>query len=77
MAQWPGIIEAYRDLLPVTATLGGQAANVQFVTGSYAQTPGVIQVFIRVPAGVTGPAVPVVVTIGGVSSQTGVTVAVQ
>jgi uncharacterized protein (TIGR03437 family) len=72
-----GAFASVQPLLPMTATLGGQLATVQLVTGSSTLTPGVIQVSMTVPTGVTGSAVPVLVTIGGVSSQTGVTVAVQ
>ncbi len=72
-----GAFANVQPLLPMTATLGGQAAEVQFVTGSYTLTPGIVQVYIRVPAGISGPAVPVVVTVGGVSTQASVTVAVQ
>jgi uncharacterized protein (TIGR03437 family) len=72
-----GVFADVQPLLPITATLGGQAATVQYVKGSYFMTPGIIEVFIRAPPGVSGPAVPVVVTVGGVSTQPGVTVAVQ
>jgi uncharacterized protein (TIGR03437 family) len=72
-----GVFNNVQPMLTATATLGGQPAPVQFVSGAYSMTPGVIQVYIRVPAGITGSAVPVVVTIGGVSTQAGVTVAVK
>jgi trimeric autotransporter adhesin len=72
-----GTFANVQPLLPVTATLGGQSVDVQFVTGSYYLTPGIISVYLRVPAGITGPAVPVMVSIGGLSTQSGVTVAVQ
>ena len=72
-----GVFNNVQPMLTATATLGGQPAPVQFVSGAYTMTPGVIQVYIRVPAGITGSAVPVVVTIGGVSTQAGVTVAVK
>jgi uncharacterized protein (TIGR03437 family) len=76
-AEPDGAFATVQPLLTMTATLAGQPATVQYVTGSYALTPGVIQVFIRVPVGITGSAVPVVVTVGGVSTQPGVTVAVK
>ncbi len=72
-----GTFAAVQPLLPVTATLAGQPASAQFVVGDGTLTPGIVRVNIRVPAGITGSAVPVVLTIGGISTQTGVTVAVQ
>jgi uncharacterized protein (TIGR03118 family) len=56
---------------PVTATLGGQAATVVYAGSAPGQIAGVMQVEIVVPAGAgTGP-VPLVLTVGGVSSSTG------
>ncbi len=55
---------------PVTATVGGQPAPVQFA----GMTPGLVglyQVNVQIPAGVTpGPAVPLVLTQSGVPSNT-------
>jgi uncharacterized protein (TIGR03437 family) len=72
-----GVYALVQPILPATATLGGQTVPVQYVAGDYTLTPGVIRVYIRVPGGISGSAVPVVVTIGGVSTQPGVTVAVK
>lgn len=72
-----GVFAFVQPLLPVTATIGGIASDVQFVAGDYTLTPGIIRVFIRVPVGITGSAIPVIVTVGGVSTQYGVTIAVQ
>jgi len=60
----------------VTVTIGGVAAEVQYAGGAPGQIAGVMQVNVVVPGGLSG-AVPVVLTVGGVSSQGGVTVAVR
>ena len=66
-----------KPVSPVTVTIGGQTAEVVYLGGA----PGlaaVLQINTRIPAGVKpGAKVPVVVTIGGVKSQAGVTLAVQ
>ena len=62
--------------LQPTVTIGGQAAQVLF-SGLAPGSAGLYQVNVTIPNGVTvGSAVPVVLTIGGVLSNT-VTVAVQ
>lgn len=54
---------------PVTATIGGQAAQVQFA-GLAPGYSGVYQVNLIVPEGVaSGPAVPVILTVAGFSSS--------
>jgi uncharacterized protein (TIGR03437 family) len=58
---------------PVTVTIGGRPAEIQTASRPY---PGVTQVTVTVPTGITGTA-PVVMTAGNVSSQSGVTVAIQ
>jgi uncharacterized protein (TIGR03437 family) len=63
--------------LPVTATVGGQSASVPYAGGANGLPPGTIRVDVRVPFGLTSGPVPVVVTIGGASSQAGVTIAVK
>jgi len=62
----------------VTATINGVNAPVQFAGAAPGEVNGVIQVNITVPASVAvGNALPLVVTINGVSSPFGATVAVQ
>ena len=65
-------------MLPVSVSLGGvqvPAANVVFAGLVYS---GEVQINLLIPANVpTGSAVPLVVTIGGVSSRTDATVAIQ
>jgi uncharacterized protein (TIGR03437 family) len=78
-----GEISPTTSLLPlvlspyVTATIGGKAATVQFAGAAPGEITGVVQFNILVPTGVSGPALPLLITINGVQSQAGVTVAVQ
>jgi uncharacterized protein (TIGR03437 family) len=61
-----------------SATIGGQAATVTYCGEAPGFTAGVVQVNALVPESVTpGGAVPVAITIGGVTSQAGVTLAVE
>lgn len=61
---------------PVTVTIGGVPATVQYAGGAPGVIAGVMQVNAVVPAGVSGT-VPVVVTAGSAASQSGVTVVVR
>ena len=64
--------------LSVGVTIGGQTAQVQYAGGAPGEVAGVVQVNVQIPAGIqTGNAVPVVLSVGNVSSQAGVTVAVH
>jgi len=65
-----------RLMLSNSATVGGMPATIEYAGIAPGLVQGVIQVNIRLPAGVTGPAVPVVVTVGDKSSPP-VTIAVQ
>jgi uncharacterized protein (TIGR03437 family) len=62
-------------VLPVRVTIGGKPAEVQSA-GAVTGAAGVMQVVVTVPAGITG-VMPIMMTVGGASSQPGVTVAVQ
>jgi uncharacterized protein (TIGR03437 family) len=65
-------------IAPVAAQIGGVDAVVYYAGGAPGLTAGLMQVNLIVPAGVTpGPTVPVVISVGGVPSQTQVTVAVN
>ncbi len=66
-----------RPLLPVSATIGGMAAVVEYAGGAPGLVTGVMQVNLRVPTASASGNLPVVVTVGTASSQTNVTVAVQ
>jgi len=58
----------------VTATIGGQPATVQYAGAAMGIVEGVSQINLQVPTGLTPGANSVVITIGGVSSQAGVTI---
>jgi uncharacterized protein (TIGR03437 family) len=65
-------------LLPVTVTIGGIGATVQYAGSAPGSVAGLLQVNAVVPAGASpGSAIPVVVNVGGISSQGGVTIAVN
>jgi len=63
-------------LLPVTVTIGGQTAQVNYAGPAPGLVDGVMQINAVLPSGIGSGAVPVVVQVGTASSQT-VTVAVQ
>ncbi|MEK7754855.1 MAG: SBBP repeat-containing protein [Acidobacteriota bacterium] len=72
------VTEAQPLPLPVTATIGGVAATVSYAGGAPGLLTGVLQVNIVVPDNApSGDAVPLVITVGGVRSQDGVTVAIR
>jgi uncharacterized protein (TIGR03437 family) len=62
---------------PVSATIGGVNAPVEFIGAAPGLVTGVVQANLRVPAGVSGSNLPLSITINGVTSPTGPTVAVQ
>ena len=65
-------------VLPVKVSIGGQEAEVLYAGSVANQISGFLQVNARIPdASPSGSAVPVTLTIGGRSSQTGVTMAIQ
>ena len=62
----------------VTATVGGVPATVVYAGTSPGIVNGVMQVNVTIPAGApSGNTVPIVITVGTVSSQAGVTLAIQ
>jgi uncharacterized protein (TIGR03437 family) len=75
----PPVVSALKNpVLPVTATVGGVAAQVIYAGSAAGLISGVMQVNVMIPAGApAGVSVPVVVTVGTTPSQTGVTIAVQ
>ena len=61
-----------------SATIGGETATLNYCGEAPGATAGLVQVNALIPESVTpGAAVPVTISIGGVTSQTGVTVAVK
>jgi uncharacterized protein (TIGR03437 family) len=64
--------------LPVTVSIGGVNAQVLYAGNAPGEVEGVVQINVVVPQGLTpGAALPVLVTIGGAASQSGVTIAIQ
>jgi uncharacterized protein (TIGR03437 family) len=63
--------------LPVSVTVGGQAAYVSYSGGAPGTIAGIWQLNVEVPSGLAAGSVPVVVTVAGVSSPAGVTVVVS
>jgi uncharacterized protein (TIGR03437 family) len=62
----------------VKVTIGGQDAFVQYAGSAGAAVAGLLQVNAVVPQSVApGAAVPITVSVGGVASQSGATIAVQ
>jgi uncharacterized protein (TIGR03437 family) len=73
-----GSVPLPHPVLPVTVTIGGQTATVQYAGGENGTVAGVLRMDVQIPSGIqTGSAVPVVFQVGGVSSPSGVTIAVQ
>jgi uncharacterized protein (TIGR03437 family) len=65
----------WRNSLPVTATVGGRAAAVEFAGAT--EFPGLDQLNVRLPDGTSGTAAIVVTTAGGAASRAGVTITVR
>lgn len=71
-------VPAPKPRLPVAASIGGLPAEVLYAGGAPGLVAGVFQVNVRVPEGApSGPAVPILLTVGGASGQPGVTLAVR
>ena len=75
----PGTLMPLPEVSPLpTVTIGGAAATVNYAGPIVGSILGVLQMNVVVPAGsTTGPAVPVVVTIGGNTAQAGITLAIH
>jgi uncharacterized protein (TIGR03437 family) len=61
----------------VTATIAGKSVTVSYAGSAVNLVAGVIQVNIPIPSGLTAGAVPVVLKIGGVTSQSSATIVVS
>ncbi len=67
-----------KPILPVTATIGGVNATVQYAGEAPGAVQGVMQVNLLVPSGITtGSSVPVKLTVGTATSKANVTIAVK
>ena len=65
-------------LLPASVQIGGQDAKVVYAGAAPGLIAGVVQINATIPANApSGPAVPIVLRVGTVGSQAGVTVAIQ
>ena len=67
----------YNTVASVTATIGGQTARVTYSGTAPGLVFGATQVNVQIPAGLASGAQPIVITMGGVASQPGVTLVVQ
>ena len=66
-----------RPLLPVTATIGGMPAVVEYAGAAPGIVSGVMQANLRIPANAPVGNQPVVITVGTAVSQSNVTVAIR
>jgi uncharacterized protein (TIGR03437 family) len=64
-------------VLPISVTIGGVAAPITFYGEAPGLVAGVMQINARVPTGITSGNIPLDVTIGGVASQSKLTVSVN
>ena len=73
----PGAAPLPLTAAPVAVTIGGASATVQYAGQAPNTVAGVMQINAQIPSGTqAGNAVPVVVQVGSVSTQAGVTIAV-
>jgi len=75
-ALWPAVLGSLVTQ-PVTATIGGISAKVDYAGPAPYLVNGAIQVNLTIPPGLTPGPQPVVITIGTAQSQSGITVAVK
>jgi hypothetical protein len=62
---------------PVTVSIGGQEARVSYAGAAPSALQGLYQINAVVPSSINAGSVPLQITVGGVSSQNGVTLTVQ
>lgn len=73
----PSVLPLPSPLLVAGATVGGIAADIQYVGAAPGLVAGALQVNVVVPPGVTSGPAALFISIGGASSQTGITVAIK
>jgi len=73
---WPAVLGSLVTQ-PVTATIGGMAAKVDYSGPAPGLVNGAIQVNLTIPSGLTSGPQPVVITVGTAQTQAGITVAVK
>ena len=64
-------------VLPASISIGGTTVVPQYCGGVPGEIPGLTQINVPIPTGLTAGLVPISVTVGGVSTQPGVTIAVS
>ena len=65
-----------KPIANVTATVGGKPAQVTYYGAAPGEVAGLMQVNVQIPAGVQPGDVPVVISVGGVASPSGVTLSI-
>jgi uncharacterized protein (TIGR03437 family) len=72
------LLSPSQPVLPVSVTIGGIIAVIDFVGGAPGEVNGMVQINARIPSGIAaGPKIPVAIQVTGISSQQGATIAVQ
>jgi uncharacterized protein (TIGR03437 family) len=66
-----------RPLLPVMVLVNGQPADIAFYGEAPGLVSGVLQLNVQIPMTVPSGELPILISIGGISSQNGVTISVQ
>ena len=66
-----------KPVLPVTATINGAPAQVQYAGSAPGEVYGVMQVNVLLPTTLPTGTLPIVITVGTTNTQTGVTLAVK
>ena len=66
-----------QPVLPVTVLIGGQPASIAFYGEAPNLVSGVMQLNVQIPLNIPSGDVPIVVSVGGSTSQNGVTVSVK
>lgn len=66
-----------KPTLPVSVQVGGVNAEVLYAGAAPGQVAGLMQVNVRVPEGIASGLMPIVLSVGGTPSQTGVVLAVR
>jgi uncharacterized protein (TIGR03437 family) len=66
-----------KPVLPVTATINGVSAPVQYAGSAPGEVYGVMQVNVLLPTTLPTGTLPIVITVGTTNTQTGVTLAVK
>jgi uncharacterized protein (TIGR03437 family) len=67
-----------KPVLPVSVTIGGQPAQLQYFGGAPGEIAGVMQINAIIPSGIQiRGMVPILLRVGNVTSQADVTIAVR